>query len=67
MNYIKLIAAIAVLSYHIAASQPFPLESVVYIKPGDRIIEATSGNSSISFSAIGKALGHPVTIIMPTG
>lgn len=35
------------------------------IKPGDRIIEATSGNTGISFSAIGKALGHPVTIIMP--
>src|SRR5262249_26229254 len=35
------------------------------IKPGDRIIEATSGNTGISFAAIGKALGHPVTIIMP--
>jgi cysteine synthase A len=35
------------------------------ISPGDRIIEATSGNTGISFSAIGKALGHPVTIIMP--
>jgi len=35
------------------------------IKPGDRIIEATSGNTGISFSSIGKALGHPVTIIMP--
>ncbi len=35
------------------------------IKPGDTIIEATSGNTGISFSAIGKALGHPVKIIMP--
>jgi cysteine synthase len=35
------------------------------IKPGDRIIEATSGNTGISFSAIGRQLGHPVTIIMP--
>lgn len=35
------------------------------IKPGDRIIEATSGNTGISFAAIGKALGHEVTIIMP--
>lgn len=35
------------------------------IKPGDRIIEATSGNTGISFSAIGRALGHPVTIFMP--
>lgn len=35
------------------------------IKPGDVIIEATSGNTGISFSAIGKALGHEVIIIMP--
>lgn len=35
------------------------------IKPGDVIIEATSGNTGIAFAAIGKALGHPVKIIMP--
>lgn len=35
------------------------------IKPDDIIIEATSGNTGISFSAIGKALGHEVKIIMP--
>jgi cysteine synthase A len=35
------------------------------VKRGDRIVEATSGNTGISFSAIGKQLGHPVTIIMP--
>jgi len=35
------------------------------IKPGDMIAEATSGNTGISFSAIGRALGHPVTIFMP--
>ncbi len=35
------------------------------IKPGDRIIEVSSGNTGISFAAIGRALGHPVTIIMP--
>jgi cysteine synthase A len=35
------------------------------IKPGDRIAEATSGNTGIAFSAIGRALGHPVTIFMP--
>lgn len=29
------------------------------------IIETTSGNMGISFSAIGKYLGHPVTIFMP--
>lgn len=35
------------------------------LQPGDRIVEATSGNTGISFSAIGKALGHQVTIFMP--
>ena len=35
------------------------------IKPGDPIAEATSGNTGISFAAIGRALGHPVTIFMP--
>lgn len=36
------------------------------LKPGDRVIEATSGNTGIAFSAIGRALGHPVTIFMPS-
>src|SRR5690606_36139445 len=35
------------------------------IRPSDTIIEATSGNTGIAFSAIGKALGHQVKIIMP--
>jgi len=35
------------------------------IKPGDTIIEATSGNTGIAFAALGRALGHPVRIIMP--
>ncbi len=35
------------------------------LRPGGRIIEATSGNTGISFAAIGRALGHPVTIFMP--
>lgn len=35
------------------------------IQSGDLIIEATSGNTGIAFAAIGKALGHPVRIIMP--
>ena len=33
--------------------------------PGDPIIEATSGNTGIAFAAVGRALGHPVTIFMP--
>jgi len=36
-----------------------------HLAPGDRIAEATSGNTGISFAAIGRALGHPVTIFMP--
>ena len=35
------------------------------LKPGARIVEATSGNTGIAFSAFGRALGHPVTIFMP--
>jgi cysteine synthase len=35
------------------------------IKPGDTIVEATSGNTGIAFSAIGRSLGHKVKIIMP--
>jgi cysteine synthase A len=33
--------------------------------PGDRIVEATSGNTGISFAALGRALGHSVVIFMP--
>ena len=35
------------------------------IQPGDLIAEATSGNTGISFAAIGRALGHQVVIFMP--
>ena len=35
------------------------------IDPGDTIAEATSGNTGISFAAIGRALGHQVVIFMP--
>lgn len=35
------------------------------ISPGDTICEATSGNTGISFSALGRYLGHPVKIFMP--
>jgi cysteine synthase A len=30
------------------------------LRPGDTIVEATSGNTGIAFAAIGRALGHPV-------
>ena len=35
------------------------------IHPGDRIAEATSGNTGISFSAVGSYLGHEVVSYMP--
>jgi cysteine synthase A len=36
-----------------------------YLEAGDLIAEATSGNTGIAFSAIGRALGHQVVIYMP--
>lgn len=35
------------------------------LKDGMPIIEATSGNTGISFAALGARYGHPVTIFMP--
>ncbi|MEY4094253.1 MAG: hypothetical protein RLZZ53_1452 [Acidobacteriota bacterium] len=35
------------------------------ITAGAPIAEATSGNTGISFAAIGRSAGHPVTIFMP--
>jgi len=35
------------------------------LKSGDLIVEATSGNTGISFAGIGRALGHPVEVFMP--
>ncbi len=35
------------------------------IHPGQTIAEATSGNTGIAFSALGRYLGHPVVIYMP--
>ena len=35
------------------------------VRPGDLIAEATSGNTGISFAAIGRALGHGVRVFMP--
>lgn len=35
------------------------------IKSGFKIVEATSGNTGIAFTGIGRALGHEVIIFMP--
>jgi cysteine synthase A len=49
------------MAYHILADA----YRLGRLKPGDIIVEATSGNTGISFAAIGRALGHPVEIFMP--
>src|ERR1017187_8849154 len=36
------------------------------LQPGDRVVEATSGNTGISFASLSRALGHPATIFMPS-
>jgi cysteine synthase A len=35
------------------------------LRPGAIVVEATSGNTGISFAALGGALGHPVAIFIP--
>jgi cysteine synthase A len=49
------------MAYHIIKKA----NSKGQLSEGSHIIEATSGNTGISFSAIGRALGYPVTIFMP--
>lgn len=40
--------------------------STEQLKAGNTIVEATSGNTGISFAAMGAYLGHPVQIYMPS-
>jgi len=35
------------------------------IRPDDHIVEVTSGNTGIAIAAMGRALGHRISIIMP--
>lgn len=35
------------------------------LKKGQRIVEPTSGNTGVALAAVGAALDHPVTIVMP--
>lgn len=49
------------IAYHILK---YSYENVI-IKEGDIIAEASSGNTGISFAAIGAYLGNPVSIFMP--
>jgi cysteine synthase A len=40
-------------------------EELGLLRPGMRIVEATSGNTGIAMAYYGRALGYPVTIVMP--
>jgi cysteine synthase B len=35
------------------------------LRPGQRILEPTSGNTGIALAAIGRLRGYPVTVVMP--
>ena len=35
------------------------------LRPGMRIIDATSGNTGIAYATLGAALGYPVTLALP--
>jgi [CysO sulfur-carrier protein]-thiocarboxylate-dependent cysteine synthase len=35
------------------------------LRPGQTILEPTSGNTGISLALVGKLLGHPVRVVMP--
>lgn len=49
------------MAYHIIEKA----YSMKLLRPGNIIAEATSGNTGIAFSALGRALGHPVVVFMP--
>lgn len=42
-------------------------EKTGQLKPGYTIVEATSGNTGIAFSMLGRLKGYNVTIVMPKG
>jgi cysteine synthase B len=35
------------------------------LRPGQTVIDSTSGNTGVAYSLIGGALGYPVTLVMP--
>ncbi len=35
------------------------------LRPGQEIVEATTGNTGIALSMVGRRLGHPVCVVMP--
>ena len=49
------------IAYNLIASA----DAAGKIKPGDTIIEPTSGNTGVGLAAVGAALGYKVIIVMP--
>ena len=49
------------IAYNLIASA----EAAGKIKPGDTIIEPTSGNTGVGLAAVGAALGYEVILVMP--
>ena len=49
----------------IAKSMIEAAEEANILKPGSKIVEATSGNTGIGLAALGRAKGYPVTLVMP--
>ncbi len=42
-------------------------ETLGRIKPGDKILETSSGSAGVSFAAIGTELGYHCTVMLPAG
>lgn len=42
-------------------------EKIGRIKPGDKVLETTSGSAGVSFAGIGKLLGYECYVAMPAG
>lgn len=49
----------------IALSMVEAAEKAGHLKPGDTIVEPTSGNTGIGLAMVGSAKGYPVVIVMP--
>ena len=49
----------------IGASMIWDAEARGALKPGQEIVEATSGNTGIALAFVGAARGYPVTLMMP--
>jgi cysteine synthase A len=51
----------------IALSMVEQAEKDGVLKPGDAIVEATSGNTGIGLAMVGRVKGHKVILTLPEG